>query len=337
MPFVIVVIIGAITTDYAARAVHRGQSRERRDRFISVASDVAAVIQAEIDLSLELLLAIPQLFLSSGEVSREAFNIFVADGLARRPAVYAYEYLVRVSDEARVSFEEAARSEGLPDFEVRDVDSRGNLVRAAQRPHYFPISYLDKATELGVMGVDVLMEPGQGPYAERACAGMGVVSTAPLSLIEDPDEVLSVTAFAPVRMERSPSEGPCDGLAQVVLQIAPLIENAVSARRLEEIGLAITAPWAPAGRRLLYANRAEDGGEESPSVFEHQIRFGQTTWNLAMRPLPGSRMDPAAPAYWVYGVGVVLSVLVVFSVSAMRSIAGLHKRVRSRYRFRQRS
>lgn len=138
--------------------------------FQQEASQMDAQLQSQFDLSLEILLMIPPFFVASDDVSREEFGQFVGPALRRHPSIYAIEFLPRVAEADRESFERARRDkEGLEGFKIRAKDAGDKEVPLPPKPFYFPIYYGEPWIR-SVLGVDISSHPEQGPYLERACA-----------------------------------------------------------------------------------------------------------------------------------------------------------------------
>ena len=141
--------------------------------------------------------AVNQLFASQAQVSREEFRRFVAPLLERHPYVLGASYLPFISHAERPAFE-AALAQVLPGASLREMQG-GVAVRAAERPLYRPIAYVEPFEEnAAALGLDTLYpardeearlraydsgQPASGklvPLVQRARARLGVIVSMPV-------------------------------------------------------------------------------------------------------------------------------------------------------------
>ncbi|MEM8864052.1 MAG: protein kinase [Planctomycetota bacterium] len=325
--FLIVAIVGLAASWAVLKVVQGASQRADRLEFEQLASQVSTELQTSFDLSLEHLRSIPPFFAASSDINRDDFRRFVTPALKRHPSQYVSAFLPRVPASERAMFESAARAEGFQGYEVRSVDADGDDVPLAQRDYFMPILYVEPFVP-PVIGIDLCSHPEQAEYVERAGESVDPVVTPPLSLIEDPDDVLSVIAFASVRYEDTLPDDPCDGVALVILRIRPLVENTLGRKRLDELQLVLTDIDPKGDRHLVHKNFPGDADGVHRSgwqVTEREVHFANHTWNMTVAPAPGSPFAPAAPPYWILGAGGLLSLLAAYSLSATIAIEGLRR------------
>lgn len=309
--------------------VRRAAQHAARLRFEQAATQIEADLETSFDLSLEHLRSISAFFAASDEINREDFRRYVSPALDRNPSLYVSSFLPRVPESGRATFEIAARAQGYEGYEIRSVDAEGNEVALERREYYFPVLY-DEPAVPAVSGVDLGSHPARALYIERACATTDPVVTPPQSLIEDPEDVLSVSAYISVRFPGTSLDDPCDGVAVVILRIRPLVENALGSKRLDAIQLVLTDVDADRDRQLVHKNfpgDAEGVHRSGWPTTEREIRFADQAWTMTVAPSEGSEFAPAPPPYWLLGAGGLLSLLAAYSLSATIAIEGLRKQV----------
>ena len=111
--------------------------RRRSDniaRFEEIVSEMAAALQANLDLQFETLHGIPPFFAASDEVSRSDFSVFVRPAMRRYSSIYVFQWLPRVTAADRVAFEALLRAEGYPGSGLREILDAENARPAADRP-----------------------------------------------------------------------------------------------------------------------------------------------------------------------------------------------------------
>ncbi|MHC4067884.1 MAG: MASE1 domain-containing protein, partial [Planctomycetota bacterium] len=84
----------------------------------------------------DVLHAIEGLFRASQEVERGEFSEFVRRSFSRHPGIQALEWIPRVPDVERASYEAAARRDGYPDFYFTELNAQGQIVPAGSRDEY---------------------------------------------------------------------------------------------------------------------------------------------------------------------------------------------------------
>ena len=325
----LVVSITGVAASWAIFMIVQGASQSSsRLQFEQVASQIEAELQTSFDLSLEHLRSIPPLFAASDEVTRQSFRKFVTPALKRHPSLYVSSIMPRVSASERRAFESAARAEGYEGYVIRSIDADGQDVPLEKHADYFPIYYTEPLVP-SVLGIDLGSHHDQAEYVERACETKEPVVTPPLSLIEDPEDVLSVIAFVSIRFADTSPDDPCDGVAVVILRLRPLVENTLGRERLDEYRLVLTDLDAKGDRKLVHKNFPGDAESihlAGPLITTREIQFADQTWSMTLAPAAGSTFAPAPP-YWILGAGGLLTLLAAYSLSARIAIEGLRKQV----------
>ena len=313
-------------------------------KFEQESGRIASEMETSFNLSLEHLRSIPAYFAASDEVSREGFREFVTPTLKRNTFLYVSAFLPRILPSELADLESVARSDGLHDFKVHSVDVDGQYLPLKQRDRYYPIYFVEPLIpELSkVLGVDVGSHPEQAKYYKAACSSNDPVVTPPLSLIEDPEDVLSIMAILSLSKSqlkgfRNEAESPpadedseCDGVAVVILKVRPLVEFSLGSKRLGEFEVVLRDPDAEESRQLVYKNFPGDAktiDRQGWPKTDREISFGDQSWTLTLSPAHGSTYAPAAPPYWILAVGGLLSALAAYSLSATLTIGGLRKQV----------
>ncbi len=338
---VITCLLGIVLSWASFHVWHDRTQGKSQLKFEQESARIASDMETSFNLSLEHLRSIPAYFAASDDVSGEKFREFVTPTLQRNSSQYVSAYLPRIAASEIADFEAAARAQGLNDFVVRSVDSVGKPLPLKPREFYFPIYFVAPAVPQ-VLGFDVGSHPEQARYAAAACNSDEPVVTHPLSLIEDPEDVLSVMALMAVpsaklsgfrgtaEPRQEGAESMCDGLAVVILKVRPLVEVSLGSRRLEDFQVVLGDPDAEASRQLVYKNfpgEAETIHQSGWPITEREVRFADQTWTLTLAPAAGSVYAPRSPPYWILIVGCLLSLLAAYSLSVTIAIGGLRKQV----------
>ncbi|MEW5852282.1 MAG: CHASE domain-containing protein, partial [Myxococcota bacterium] len=131
-------------------------------RFQLQARELSDVIQEQLDRDLETTYALRSFFLASEHVTQAEFRLFTDCMLQRHPGILALGWLPRVPASERAAFELEARRDGLPDFQITELNDAHTLVSAGARPEFLPLRYVEPLHgNLRAPGLDVaaLREP----------------------------------------------------------------------------------------------------------------------------------------------------------------------------------
>ena len=330
LTFLAVATIG-VALSWTGFALVRNEVRRANSvKFEQEASRIAADMETVFNSSLEHLHSISSFFAASDGVTREEFHTFVTSAHQRIDSLYVSAYLPRVEAEERINFEAKVRAEGFENFKIRAVNADGTPTVLPDRKDYFPIYYVESEflDLLEVLGTDAGSHPVQAPYYRRAAETDSPVVTPPLSLIEDPEDQLSVMACMSVRFSETAAAEKCDGVAVVIHRIRPLVESVIGSKRLNELKVVITDPDEDAAVQLVHKNfpgSAEGIQREGWPLAEREVGFANQRWLLTLCPAGGSSFAPPAPPWWILGTGGVLSILLAYTSCVIITIAGLRK------------
>ncbi|MGA2035260.1 MAG: CHASE domain-containing protein, partial [Thermoguttaceae bacterium] len=142
-PPLVALIVGTAVSLAVAVGLRHWEWQRIEIELESAVHDRCAIIEKDVEEHQLVLESIRSLFMASEHVDRRAFQEFVAPSLSRLPTIQALEWIPRVRDAERAEYEEAARRDGLKGFQITEKDTRENITRAARRPDYFPVYYVE--------------------------------------------------------------------------------------------------------------------------------------------------------------------------------------------------
>jgi PAS domain S-box-containing protein len=147
-------------------------------------------------------------------MDRQGFHNLVEKLLDRFPTIQAVEWVPRVKSRERQSFETAQRST-VPDFAIRERNASGDLIPAAAKDQYYPVTFVEpSAGNEPALGFDLASNPDRNNAIETADATDKVTATAPVRLVQERGEQPGILLMQAV--PKGPS-GP--GLVLVVLRM----------------------------------------------------------------------------------------------------------------------
>ena len=142
-PIVLTIGIGIVFSGLGFAVVQRLENQKIKAEFKRLAENRVVALTRGIEQNQEILLSIKSFYDSSQEVSRDEFQQFVQSPVSRYQNIQALEWIPRVQQEQRSEYEELAQADGYPNFEFRESDRQGNMVKAHERAEYFPVYYVE--------------------------------------------------------------------------------------------------------------------------------------------------------------------------------------------------
>ncbi len=161
------------------------------------------------------------LFMSDahGNVSRQEFHRYCRNTLKEFPMIQALEWVSRVNEESRASFE-AEQAKEVPGFHITERDGHGLPRPAGMRQMYFPVTYIEPLQgNEAALGFDMGSAPTRKEPLELANATELAVTTAPIKLVQGGAGMLILKAVR--------AEGRNAGDVMVVLKFRDFISQVV--------------------------------------------------------------------------------------------------------------
>ena len=129
--------------------------------------------------SMEVLHSISSLYLARGELSRSEFRQFTEQALQRQPELAALSWNPLVGARERTKLEAGSPGK-LSEFQIKERDAAGHLIRAGERSEYVPVYLIEPLGANAVaVGYDLNSDPRRHASLERA-RDTGLPVTKPL-------------------------------------------------------------------------------------------------------------------------------------------------------------
>lgn len=165
--------------------VRSWEDRALQNEVENRARERGEILRAKILSSMDVLHSIDSLFVTRRQVSRQEFAAFVSSALKRQPELCALGWTPRVPGSQRAEFEQAARRDGLKDFQFVQLDHQGHIIRAADKREYFPIYYLEpEDANRRALGFELASSHLRLEALEEAASTGQGVATAPMQLVQ---------------------------------------------------------------------------------------------------------------------------------------------------------
>lgn len=196
-----ITLMAAIGIFFLAR---QGEQRRVRLEFERQAEVLATAVRLSFERNLQILESVRSLYVSSNEVDRQEFRLFVDNLLNEPGGIVSVSWSPLITAAERGPLEQQAHEDGRPDFAVRDLDDKGIWHDAGNRPIYLPILFMEPYDpNSGLLGYDVLTDPTRRQAADRARDTGLPTATSPVHLIGTNAET-GFVVFAPIYRKEVP-------------------------------------------------------------------------------------------------------------------------------------
>lgn len=275
--------------------------------FRQLSQQMVDQVQARLDEQASLLEQIAALFASKkrGGVTREEFRLFVQRSLRRFPMIQALEWAPEVGAADRGRFE-GGQAKEYPGFEIRERDDAGRILRAAGRPSYYPITYVEPlAGNRAAVGFDLASSPARREAMAKAIQSGAVVISGPVRLVQETGTqggVLFTLAVDPQRTSY--------GIVLIAIRTGDFMGKAVQGVRPM-----LDARLIDADDRAIIYDNFPPGVQEA--LFVRTFDFGTRHYRLETAPTPAYFKQHRGWQSWgvlaagVLGTGLLGSLLLL--------------------------
>ncbi len=334
-PIALIALIGVVLTGYTFQKVTDWERQQVHTAFRGAANDRALVIQREIDYTLGVVQDVGNFIDASPWVGRREFRKFVGPTLKRLAGIQALEWAPLVKDTERHAFENEARR-SFPRFRIIERDPAGQPRRAAHRPIYLPVLYVQPyPLNKAILGLDLASDPkmreallatGQAgrmqvsermPLERQGMMRWGFEVRLPLYHKNDaerqgPPAKTDVPGAAPAPGSRAELLERLRGFAIGLFRTGDIVERALENLSPSGIDIRIYETSARRGRELLYTHtsrlRAETAAGSAPAgsapqwEFTRSLNVADRCWAAVGTPIPGY-YQPDLRGGWLVLVG----------------------------------
>lgn len=299
---VVVLATGSALTLVIAWAAADLYQQQVRQRFQLLVSERYSRIQERFEDQELRLDSLRRFFVNSGEVSRSEF-----DGFAQPLLLHAraYAWAPRVSREQRSQFEEEiSRQRGVP-FNIRELNSAGELAPASERDEYVPVLYSQTQSLLGSpLGFDLLAQPLRRAVLERVQKSGKAAVSQPMQLVGvEPAYAAGVLLVAPV--SKAVDAQPY-GYVMAVISMRQLVADGLPKSNRDNLVMQIV-DTSDTQQRVLYASGNAPGG--SDYVATRRLTLGDHVYALSLRASETFDKANHSSTNTILVMGVLLSAL----------------------------
>jgi CHASE1-domain containing sensor protein len=148
--------------------------------------------------------ALEAFYTSSDGISRKEFHSFVSRWFTQHQGIRTLSWNPRVLDSERATYEQAARKDGLTNYQILDWGPQGQLIRAGRRAEYFPVYYFESRWPVArSLGFDLALDPVRREALDRARDTGKPTATDQITRIRDTSGEASFLVFLPIYRSRA--------------------------------------------------------------------------------------------------------------------------------------
>ena len=203
---------------------------------------LAQQLEENFDNYIAVLHSVENLYASSVPINRQQFKTFVSRWFSRHPGIRAVSWSPRILDSERANYEQAAREDGLSNFQITEQSPQGQLVRAARRAEYIPAYYSESVRGNGrALGFDAASDPTRREALNRARDTGEPTATDPLTLIQDIEREGGFVVFLPIYRPGRPQNSlqerrlNLQGYVSGAFRIRDMMNTALKGAKMEDI------------------------------------------------------------------------------------------------------
>jgi PAS domain S-box-containing protein len=297
-------------------------------RFERAAADRVAALKLALAHTEDEIGALGAFLSSPLWLTRPEFRAVASEIRKRHSGTQALAWIPWVRGPEREQVERAGRSEGLGGFQITELDSRGAVERAGERPEYYPVFFMDPPDgNEDLIGLDIASEPIRRDAIRRARASGTIAVSGRVAMRRDGGGQTGVLVLQPVRQR---ADGSFLGLAVALYRVDDLVEQTLRSLAPEHVGLEVIDADAPLEERFLvgYSADRKARGEPEPArsrgplLLEYPIHIGDRTWLVRCWPERGFAAGNRSWKPWAIlagGLSMTGLLLGVFALLAART------------------
>lgn len=187
-----------------ASFVSRWEDANRKLRFQRQTENLATALQRSLNRYTDLLASLGDYYaVDQSSIDRSAFAGFVKRAIRTYSGIQALEWAPLVIQSDHMAYEEAVQSEGYPGFKITELGGDGSLVRAVQRPHYIPVTYVEPFTDNeSALGFDLHSNPTRATAIAQARDTGSITATGRIRLVQEKRNQFGFLVFQPTYQNR---------------------------------------------------------------------------------------------------------------------------------------
>ena len=335
---VIIILAGMLLITVLYQEGRKSALENLNKQFTVDAATRADIITDALEVHLIDLEALHRFYIASIQVDRRQFTKFVAPTLKTRPGIHACEWIPRVAYAERTRFEAEAHRDGLQDYQIYQLDSKGNKVAAGARQYYYPVYYVEPlAGNESAVGFDLGSDSVRLAALEQARDTGQPMATERITLVQETGAQAGFLIFIPVYRQEMPLTTAeqrrlaLQGFVLGVFRAGDAVEAAVRSAPEKGLLTELVDLHGAVEKRVLYRFVRDRLDQEAvpsktwlaPAVtlrYEHLFTFAGRQWRVDIIASPAYVYEHISLSYWLIPpLGIALTLLLALYLGALLS------------------
>ena len=299
------VLIMLLLTGVTFLGTMRWESERQQSLLDDKGMELASALERRFIVHRETLASLARAIEINPDISSAQFEHFTAVTLDDAPDIFALSYNPYVTRAQRAEFER--RMAGVyPDrqFQITERNAARQLVRAADRPIYVPVAYINPLTEnQPALGFDIHSNPKRRSAIERAQDSTQITATEPIRLVQEQQERKGILILAPTFKPGLPADHRAwgeqqSGFGVAVIKIDEMVE--IATRGLLPPGLVFSledADTEPALREL-YRSAPQAQATTGAPAWQKTLVMADREWTLKLFVMDAYRQEHRSWLAW---------------------------------------
>ncbi len=256
MTYFTVGAIGLVLSSILFVIVRDIDHEKEQAHFERMAEQQLSVVQTNISLTLDNLVALSAYLDASPTLSRATFSRLAYPLIARNPAIQALEWIPHVHNNQRKRYEASAQADGFSDFRFTERKSQGLMVAMPERTVYDPVYFVEPLHgNEKALGFDLASNPSRLEALEKAARTGNLASTSRVVLVQETGNQYGFLVFQPIYRDSLRHETLL-GFALGVFRVQDMVEKTgsplIHPPQAHSLQIAIFDADAKPGEQLLY-------------------------------------------------------------------------------------
>src|SRR5208337_2508459 len=314
---ILILLTGILLTSALYWGARKDALDQLGQQFLIDAETHADIIHDALQAHLIDLEGLQNFYNASTSVTRKTFAAFVTPTLKTRPGIQAFEWIPRVAFPERARYEAEARRDGLQDYQIYQLDPKGNKVAVGPHQYYYPVYYVEPlAGNEPALGFDLGSNPARLAALDQAADTGRPVATEGITLVQETGSQAGFLIFIPVYRREAPLKTEeqrrlaLQGFVCGVFRAGNAVEAAVRPSPEKGLWTELVDLYGPLEARLLYRFEREPSSLQVvtwktlliPAAtlrYEYPFYYAGRQWRVDIIASPAYVQGHISLSYWL--------------------------------------
>lgn len=320
----LIACLAAITALFGA--LQQWEARQLEKALAQDADVLARDLTHELERHLMIAKTVANLYAASPEVSDSVAREFLQSAFEQIADARAIFWAPRVTLPTREVYEQEVRGEGLADYQIRELDVDGRLVRAGERAEYFPVHAIEpREQNERALGFDLASdEASKLALTSARDSGMQAVTPA-IRWVQEEGPQDAFLLLTPVYANASPQTMPGErrarflGFVAAVFRVTDVVGAAFHGISERQFYFRLFDRAPTEEKTLLYSSAGAEkyAKENNRTGYMTRIQFGGHSWDAEFIPSAAYIVDQRGWAGWYRYALLVGSLLVISLIGTL--------------------